>query len=209
MAVPYWAEHASAGTPWHRHHIAERYELFTIIVLGEVILATTQAISSTLDEHGLEPQMLMLIVGALLMVFSMWWIYFKRPMVDSLSRETAFIFGYAHYFVFASAAAVGACLAVLVDVIEHHADIGSRLAVLLLAGAASTYLLLLAGLHSLGDRAFSTAVPALTMVVVMGVIGLLGLAPGTSVLLLGLVLATSLADHLRRTSREARASSNV
>ena len=209
MAVPYWAEHASAGTPWHRHHIAERYELFTIIVLGEVILATTQAISSTLDEHGLEPQMLMLIVGALLMVFSMWWIYFKRPMVDSLSRETAFIFGYAHYFVFASAAAVGACLAVLVDVIEHHADIESRVAVLLLAGAASFYLLLLAGLHSLGDRAFSTAVPALTMVVVMGVIGLLGLEPGTSVLLLGLVLATSLADHLRRTSREARASLNV
>ena len=41
MAVPYWAEHAGAGTPWHRHHIAERYELFTIIVLGEVILATT------------------------------------------------------------------------------------------------------------------------------------------------------------------------
>ena len=126
MAVPYWAEHAGAGTPWHRHHIAERYELFTIIVLGEVILATTQAISSTLDEHGLDAQLLMLIVGALLMVFSMWWIYFKRPMVDSLSRETAFVFGYVHYFVFASAAAVGACLAVLVDVIEHHADIESR-----------------------------------------------------------------------------------
>jgi low temperature requirement protein LtrA len=209
MAVPYWAEHASAGTPWHRHHIAERYELFTIIVLGEVILATTQAISSTLDEHGLEAQMLMLIVGALLMVFSMWWIYFKRPMVDSLSRETAFVFGYAHYFVFASAAAVGACLAVLVDVIEHHADIESRAAVLLLAGAAGVYLLLLSGLHSLGDRAFSTAVPALTMVVVMGVIGLLGLEPGTSVLLLGLVLATSLADHLRRANREARLSLNV
>src|SRR4029079_15804527 len=30
MAVPYWAEHVGEGTPWHRHHIAERYELFTI-----------------------------------------------------------------------------------------------------------------------------------------------------------------------------------
>jgi low temperature requirement protein LtrA len=206
MAAPYWAEHVSAGTPWHRHHIAERYELFTIIVLGEVILATTQAISSTLDEHGLKPQMLMLIVGALLMVFSMWWVYFKRPMVDSLSRETAFLFGYAHYFVFGSVAAVGACLAVLVDVIEHHAHIESRVAVLLLAGSASVYLLLISGLHSLGDRALSTAVPALTMVALMVVIGLLGLEPGTSVLLLGLVLAASLADHLRRASREARTS---
>ena len=112
-------------TPWHRHHIAERYELFTIIVLGEVILATTQAISGTLDEHGLDTQLLLLIVGALLMVFSMWWIYFKRPMVDSLTPETSFVFGYVHYFVFASVAAVGACLAVLVDVVQHEAHVGT------------------------------------------------------------------------------------
>jgi low temperature requirement protein LtrA len=201
LAAPYWAEHFGEGTPWHRHHIAERYELFTIIVLGEVILATTQAISSTLDEHGLDAQLLMLIVGALLMVFSMWWIYFKRPMVDSLRRETAFVFGYVHYFVFASVAAVGACLAVLVDVIEHHAEVGSQTAVLLLVGATSVYMLVISGLHSLGDRALSTSVPALSAVAVMCVIGLLGLEPGTSVLLLGLVLAASLADHLRRAAR--------
>ena len=78
------------------------------------------------------------------------------------------------------------------------------MAVLLLVGAASIYMLVISGLHSLGDRALSTAVPALTVVAVMCVIGLLGLEPGTSVLLLGLVLAASLADHLRRTSREAR-----
>jgi len=205
MAAPYWAEHAGSGTPWHRHHIAERYELFTIIVLGEVILATTQAISSTLDDHGLEAQMLMLIVGALLMVFSMWWVYFKRPMVDSLSRETAFLFGYVHYFVFASVAAVGACLAVLVDVIEHDAHIESPVAVLLLGGAASVYMLVISGLHSLADRAFATALPALTVVVAMLVIGLLGLEPGISVLLLGAVVVASLADHVRRTNRAAAA----
>jgi len=203
MALPYWAEHAGQ-TPWHRQHIAERYELFTIIVLGEVILATTQAISSTLDEHGLEAQMLMLIVGALLMVFSMWWIYFKRPMVDSLSRETAFIFGYVHYFVFASVAAVGACLAVLVDVIEHHAEVETRTAELLLVGAVSVYMLVISGLHSLVDRALATTVPALSVVVVMCVVGLVGLEPGTSVLLLGLAMAASLADHLRRTTRDTR-----
>ena len=41
------------------------------------------------------------------------------------------------------------------------------------------------------------------------VIGLLGLEPGTSVLLVGLTLAASLADHLRRTTRQTRASLNV
>ena len=60
---------------------------------------------------------------------------------------------------------------------------------LLLVGAASIYMLVISGLHGLGDRALYTAVPALTMVVVMCVIGLLGLEPGTSVLLLGLALA--------------------
>ena len=112
------------GTPWHRHHIAERYELFTIIVLGEVILATTQAISSTLDDHGLSAQLVLLILGSLITVFSMWWIYFKRPMVDSLRRGTAFLFGYVHGFVFASVAAVGACLAVLVDIIQEESHLG-------------------------------------------------------------------------------------
>ena len=204
MAAPYWAEHVSVGTPWHRHHIAERYELFTIIVLGEVILATTQAISSTLDDHGLEPQLLMLIVGALLMVFSMWWFYFKRPMVDSLTLETSFLFGYVHYFVFASVAAVGACLAVVVDVIEHHAHVETRVALLLLAGAASIYVLVLSGLHGLADHAFSTAVPALVVIVTMVVIAVLGLGPGTSVLLMGLAMAASLAHHIQRTNRAAR-----
>ena len=41
------------------------------------------------------------------------------------------------------------------------------------------------------------------MVVAMWVIGLLGLEPGTSVLLIGLAVALSLADYVRRTNRRA------
>jgi low temperature requirement protein LtrA len=202
MAAPYWAEHRWS-TPWHRHHIAERYELFSIIVLGEVILATTQAISGTLDGHGLETQLLLLIVGALLLVFSMWWVYFKRPMVDSLRRETSFAFGYVHGFVFVSTAAVGACLATLVDVVEHHAHVESRTAVILLVGSVTTYLLVIAGIHSLADGSLATAVPALVVVAALWVVGLLGLGPGTSVLLVGLAVTSSVADHVRRTNRGA------
>jgi low temperature requirement protein LtrA len=199
MLGPWWAER-SGMTPWHRHHIAERYELFTIIVLGEVILATTQAISRSLDEHGLNTQLLLLIVGALLMVFSMWWIYFKRPMVDSVRRETSFAFGYGHYFVFASIAAVGACLAALVDVVEDTAHVESRTVVLLLVASATVYLLVIAGLHALAGDGRLSVVPIGAVVVVMWVVGLLGLAPGTSVLLLGLSIATSLVDYLRRSN---------
>ena len=39
---------ASAPTTWHPHHIAERYGLLTLIVLGESILAATGAVQSAL-----------------------------------------------------------------------------------------------------------------------------------------------------------------
>ncbi len=52
LAIPIWAEHA-ARTTWHRTHIAERYGLFTLIVLGEAILASTTAIQTAFDVDGL------------------------------------------------------------------------------------------------------------------------------------------------------------
>jgi hypothetical protein len=75
--------------------------------------------------------------------------------------------------------------------------------VLLLVGAASIYLLVIAGVHALADLAWLSMLPAGGVVVVLWVIGLLGLGPGTSVLLIGLALTLSLADHLRRTNRAA------
>ena len=38
LAVPVLAERAGPMTSWHPEHIAERYGLFTLIVLGEAIL---------------------------------------------------------------------------------------------------------------------------------------------------------------------------
>ncbi|MGB3294575.1 MAG: low temperature requirement protein A [Phormidesmis sp.] len=42
VAVPALAE-KNGSTPWHRHHIMERYGLLTIIVLGETLLAAAMA----------------------------------------------------------------------------------------------------------------------------------------------------------------------
>ena len=47
LAVPVWAERAGPTT-WHPHHIAERYGLLTLIVLGESILAATMAVQAAL-----------------------------------------------------------------------------------------------------------------------------------------------------------------
>jgi hypothetical protein len=54
LLVPIIAERAPGGpTTWRPHHIAERYGLFTIIMLGEAVSAATIAIRTGLDtgEH--------------------------------------------------------------------------------------------------------------------------------------------------------------
>ena len=52
MLVPSYAERAArGGTPWHPGHIAERYGLFTLIVLGECIAAVTVALHSASLGH--------------------------------------------------------------------------------------------------------------------------------------------------------------
>jgi low temperature requirement protein LtrA len=79
LAVPIWAERAGP-TSWHPRHIAERYGLFTLIVLGESVLAATLAIQSALDESGTPADLIGIVGGGLLTVFAMWWLYFAKPV---------------------------------------------------------------------------------------------------------------------------------
>lgn len=117
LAVPVIAER-SARTTWHAHHIAERYGLFTLIVLGETILSATNAIKEGLASVEHVGSLVGLAAAGLVLVFSMWWLYFDRPGHLRITRRrtmlTSMSWGYGHYFIFASAAAVGAGLEVAV-----------------------------------------------------------------------------------------------
>jgi low temperature requirement protein LtrA len=125
LAIPIWAARASR-LRWHSEHIAERYGLFTIIVLGESVLSGTLAITAAIDTGEMDAFLLGVVVGALLVVFTMWWLYFERPTDDLLtSIGRSFEWGYGHYFLWAAAAAVGAGFAIEVDVATHHAAIGT------------------------------------------------------------------------------------
>lgn len=116
LLVPVWAERASATT-WHPHHIVERHGLFTLIVLGESILAATQAFQKGFDSGV---NLVSLAAASLVIVFSVWWIYFEAPpRLGSLRR--AFLWGYAHLFILGSIAALGAGLAASVDYDLHIA----------------------------------------------------------------------------------------
>jgi low temperature requirement protein LtrA len=133
IAVPAWAER-HGPTTWHPGHIAERYSLFTLIVLGEVVLAAASAIQEALAEGEQLGALLGLAAAGVVIVFSMWWLYFDEPAERLLTNmATALSWGYGHYFVFASAAAVGAGLEVSVDF-----DTGRTRLAPLLAGFATT-----------------------------------------------------------------------
>ncbi|MGW1890190.1 low temperature requirement protein A [Streptomyces sp. NPDC002004] len=115
LAVPIWAERCWSTT-WHPHHISERYGLFTIIVLGESVAAATSAVKTGVVEFDALGELLPIAAGGLLMVFAAWWIYFVVPIHGRLrSNRQAFLWGYGHYLIFSSAAAIGAGLEVAVE----------------------------------------------------------------------------------------------
>jgi low temperature requirement protein LtrA len=149
LLVPIVAERAPDGpTTWHPHHIAERYGLFTIIMLGEAVSAATIAIRAGLDGGDHVKQLLSLAGAGLVVVFALWWLYFDRSAHNLLSSlRAAMLWGYGHYFIFAAAAAVGAGLAVAVEHETGHAEISSTLAGYAVALPTAVYLLFVWLLH--------------------------------------------------------------
>ncbi|SHN47388.1 low temperature requirement protein A [Cryptosporangium aurantiacum] len=125
LVVPVWAER-TGETTWHPGHIAERYGLFTLLVLGEGILGATITVQSAISENGVSASLLCIAAAGLLVIFGLWWSYFKRPAEIGLriSPRASFRWGYAHYVVFAALAAVGAGIQVVADTDAHHAHLG-------------------------------------------------------------------------------------
>jgi low temperature requirement protein LtrA len=190
LAVPVWAELAEK-TPWHPEHIAERYGLFTIIVLGETILASSVAFQAVVDDRSGDTTAVLTAVGALLTVFSMWWLYFAKPAASSLvSNKVGFPWGYGHFVVFAAAAAVGAAVGVVVDSVTGHAhvsDTGAAAAftipVVLYVAAVVFIQTLLFGVHRLR---LAVSVAAVMLIAV-------ATFTGQPVLVSGVVLAALIA----------------
>ncbi len=155
LLVPIWAE-AAGRTAWHPAHIAERYGLFTIIVLGETVLAATVGAQEAIDGNATFGELATVMIGGLLILFSMWWIYFDMP-AEKLVAEArahfatrlsgAFAWGYGHYIVFASAAAAGTGLAIAVDRAAHHSRLTEIDASLTITVPVALYLLVVWLLH--------------------------------------------------------------
>ena len=166
LLVPLWAERAGM-TPWHPHHIAERYGLFTIIVLGECVLASNVALQVVVEDTGWHPDLLVVGGGGLVLLFALWWLYFLKEAGPGLERrrELGFRWGYGHYAVFASLAALGAGLEVTVEAVTHHLAAPDGLVALAVAVPVGVYLVMVWVLHApLGEGYRASAVPILLAV---------------------------------------------
>jgi low temperature requirement protein LtrA len=132
LAGPFVAERRTR-TPWHPHHIAERYGLLVIITLGEVILGTVAALNAVVHgEAGWTVDAAVLAVAGVGLTFGCWWMYFAVPWAQPLvgHPERGFRFGYGHLAIFAPLAAMGAGVHVAAYSLEGEAEIGTTATVL-------------------------------------------------------------------------------
>lgn len=149
--VPVYAERADP-TPWHVDHIVERYGLLMIITLGEILLAGSIAFARAGDAISPGSPLVQIAVAALVIAFAMWWLYFSRDdhlRAHHRGRMQAFVWGYGHVVPFCAAAAVGAGVAVEVDIVTSHAEIHARAGALAITVPLALYM---AGLWFVRDR---------------------------------------------------------
>jgi low temperature requirement protein LtrA len=135
LVGPYIAE-GRARTPWHPHHIAERYGLLVIITLGEGIIGTVAALNAVVHgEAGWSVDAALLALAGVGLIFGCWWMYFAVPWAEPLARhpERPFLFGYGHLVIFAALAAIGAGLHVAAFSLEGESTIGETATVLSVA----------------------------------------------------------------------------
>ncbi len=92
--------------PFDRSHIPERFGLFTIIVLGEAVIATANGASQTV---WTVPTAATAAIG-FAMAASIWWINFdfvEDSAIKSRALLPRFVYLYGHFFIVASIVAIG------------------------------------------------------------------------------------------------------
>lgn len=123
LAVPLIAEQ-SGTTPWHPHHITERYGLFTLIVLGESLMSSANAIIEALQDTEDYVPLIRLATLAFVATAAVWWIYFWPPHHHAISSlRKSLQYGYGHYFIFAAAGAFSAGIELEIDVLTGHSEL--------------------------------------------------------------------------------------
>jgi low temperature requirement protein LtrA len=133
-------------TPWHAHHIAERYGLLLLITLGEGVLGTVTAVNALVHgEHGWTSEAALLAVAGIGLTFGLWWMYFAVPWGDVLAhhRDRVWPWAFGHFLLLGAVAATGAGLHVATYFLEGSATLGPTQTVLTVAVPVAVYIVTL------------------------------------------------------------------
>ncbi|MEJ0065908.1 MAG: low temperature requirement protein A [Caulobacteraceae bacterium] len=150
IVTPWIAESKDGGTPWHAHHIAERYSLLAIIALGEGLAGAVAAISAVVGRQGWNADAVLVCVAGAGLTFGLWWVYFLIPSAQVLhaQRNRAFGWGYGHVAIFAAIAATGAGFRVTAAFVAGEAAIGPVATVLSVAIPVAVYVAAIYALYA-------------------------------------------------------------
>jgi low temperature requirement protein LtrA len=101
-------------------HMPERFGLFTIVVLGEAVLAVVDGIGAT----SWQPASITTAVSGFVIAACIWWVYFGAFDETAIDRAIAggryaqvraFFYGYGHLIIYAAIVAVGVGVEVAIE----------------------------------------------------------------------------------------------
>ncbi len=132
------------GTPWHPHHIAERYGLLVIIALGEGLLGTMAALSTLFDASGWSVDFVLVGLAGVGLTFGIWWSYFLFPSGDLLHHHRARspIWGNGHIPLLIAVVAVGGGLHLAAYSLGGEATLSPTATILAVAVPVAAYIAL-------------------------------------------------------------------
>ena len=145
MFTPMYAVRAYHGQPFDSSHIPERYGLFTIIVLGESIVAVAAGISNTGWEFGTA----LTAATGFGIAACVWWVYFEFVESTVVRRDAivrTFVWGYVHFGVYVGIAAAAIGIEIAIDGVAHDQALDMVERSIFLASLA-TYFFSIAVIH--------------------------------------------------------------
>jgi low temperature requirement protein LtrA len=139
LATPWAAVAHNVRTPPHPAHLPERFGLFTLILLGESVVAVMKGIES--QENWSVTAAASALVG-MGILFVIWWLYFDRvgaageqwvrTKADGVRQQ---VWSYAHYPLYLSIVIIGVGIQRMVTAATHEPVAASDIAMWLVGGA--------------------------------------------------------------------------
>ena len=138
--------------PVQLSHMPERFGLFSIIVLGEGIVALTAASQAASFDWNVA----FYVLGGFVLTVCIWKLYFYEASKDTITEQLrrndrvsllmSFFYGYSHYFLYMSVMLISVSILLLIEssTAGHHHP---PLAVYLLHGACVLFLITITLIH--------------------------------------------------------------